>query len=107
MGISGIQTHVYAWQTHHQKKNIQIDLLIDRKDQTINLFEIKYSSETYTITTKYLNELLEKAVLFKHYTKTRKAVHLSMLTTYGLTKNEHFGMMLNDLNMKHLFVSLE
>jgi uncharacterized protein len=107
LGISGIQTHVYAWQTHHEKKNIQIDLLIDRKDQTINLFEIKYSSETYTITTKYLNELLEKVALFKHYSKTKKAVHLSMMTTYGLTKNEHSGMMLNDLNLKHLFASLE
>lgn len=104
LGISGIQTHVYAWQTHHESKNIQIDLLIDRKDQTINLFEIKFSSETYTITTKYLNDLLQKVALFKHYTKTKKAVHLSMITTYGLTKNEHSGMMLNDLNMNQLFV---
>lgn len=104
LGISGIQSHVQSWQINNEKQNAQIDLLIDRKDDVINLFEIKFSSETYTISTKYTKELLNKVALFKHYTKTKKAVYLSMITTYGLTPNEHAGMFQNVLNIEHLFL---
>ena len=48
LGISGVQCRVCSWRTHKNKvKGAQIDLLIDRADQTINLCEMKFSKTEY------------------------------------------------------------
>jgi predicted AAA+ superfamily ATPase len=99
MGIEGIQTDVFAWTS----KNAQIDLILDRKDQLINLFEIKFSEALFTIQSKYMLELLNKMEAFKQQTKTRKAVTLAMITTYGISENEHNGMIQNQLTLDDLF----
>ncbi|WP_428223567.1 AAA family ATPase [Flavobacterium sp.] len=103
LGIEGVYTNIYAWQTHQAEKNAQIDLIFDRKDQIINVFEIKFSTEEYTITSKYMLELLNKIAVFKTETKTKKAVFLSLLSTYGLKNNENTGMIQNSLTLETLF----
>ena len=46
LGISGIQSDVCSW----KGDGTQIDLLIDRRDQTINVCEIKFSQSEFEIT---------------------------------------------------------
>lgn len=99
LGIAGVQTSVASW--HH--KDAQIDLLIDRKDQVINLCEMKFSINAYTITKKYADNLRGKIGVFKTATETKKAVFLTMITTYGLVKNKHSYLAQNDLSMDILF----
>lgn len=103
LGISGVYTEISSWKSNSEEKNVQIDLVIDRRDQVINIFEIKYSQENYLITAKYSDELRQKIGVFKRETKTKKAVFLSMFTTYGLKFNENSGYVQNDLNMNCLF----
>lgn len=46
LGISGIATEEASWQYHPQspaERGDQIDLLIDRADNAINLCELKFS----------------------------------------------------------------
>lgn len=45
LGIDDIRTDVCSW----QQKGGQIDLVIDRGDRVINLCEMKYSQEPYTL----------------------------------------------------------
>ena len=68
-----------------------MDLLIDRKDGIINLCEIKYSKSTYTISAKEEVLLRNKISAFESGSRTKKAVHLTMVTTYGVAKNSHSG----------------
>lgn len=77
LGIEGILTHTNAWKS----KTAQIDLVLDRRDQVINLIEMKYSTRPYKITKKYGDELLHKIAAFKEETKSKKAIHLILLTT--------------------------
>jgi hypothetical protein len=55
LGISGVQTTVSTW----WGEGTQIDLVLDRKDQVINLIKIKFSLEAYEINKSY-NERLRK-----------------------------------------------
>lgn len=93
LGIAKVETSESAWRYTPLKASgntgAQIDLLIDRRDATINLCEIKYSGTEFTIDAKYAKELRNKTETFKRITATRKNVFLTLITTFGVTKNEY------------------
>ena len=91
LGISGIYTEESAWRKTgtDQKAGVQIDLVIERGDNAINICEIKFSDDEFTITKKYADELKAKLSVFKQATKSRKTLFLTMITTFGLTENKH------------------
>ena len=99
LGIAGVQTNTYGWSNSKSK----IDLIFDRKDQVINLIEIKFSHTKFTITKDYEAKLLNKISEFKESYKTNKAVWLVMLTTCGLASVNHTGAVHDSLEMEVLF----
>ena len=107
LGISGILTNEYAWRYYGDvSKGIpgaQIDLLIDRSDGIIDLCEMKYSKEPYSISGDYEKQLLRKKKVFSQVTKTRKAIHIVMVATAGLAHNAHFGEIQNEVDLDDLF----
>jgi len=92
LGISVIETSHCSW-VHRPDETwpdgAQIDLLLDRADQTINLIEIKFSQGPFTITKKYAGELRRKLQVFREVSGTKKNVFLTFLTTHGLTPNAY------------------
>ena len=104
LGISGVYTTSSSWRSSINNVGAQIDLVIDRRDQVINLCEMKFSINPFTIEKKYADELRNKMGIFKSETKTRKAVFLTMITTYGIQPNVHsIGLVQNDINLEALF----
>lgn len=91
LGINGVYTEfsAYAQSGKDGLAGVQIDLLIDRNDHNINLFEIKYYKENFILNKKYADELRQKIALFKHYTKTNKQIFLTLLTTFPVLQNQH------------------
>jgi len=107
LGISGVQTSVSSWRSMLENQGAQIDLVIDRRDQVINLCEMKYSINPFVINKKYAGELQNKIGSFKMETSTRKSVFLTMITTFGLQSNSHSSSLVqNDLRMDVLFADL-
>ena len=100
LGISGVQSDVCAW----KGEGGQIDLLIDRRDQTINLCEMKFSQGEFEITKRYDEHLRERAENFRSETKTRKALHQTFVTTYGVKKNKYSGNVQSEVRLDDLFV---
>jgi len=104
LGISGIQTSSAAWSGSSGSQKAQIDLVIDRRDQAINLCEAKFSIHPFTIDKKYAEELRTKIGVFKDVTQTQKAVFLTLITTLGLTPNDYAQTIVqNALTMDVLF----
>jgi hypothetical protein len=104
LGISGVHSTSSAWRSSAIKNGAQIDLLIDRRDQVINLCEMKFSINLFVIDAKYAEELRNKIGTFKTETKTRKSVFLTMITTYGLQANSNsLGLVQNSITMDALF----
>lgn len=90
LGIAGIITEESIWRyasKNKQEKGAQIDLLIDRSDNCINMCEIKYSTDKYAITTEYKSVLNQKKQIFKTQTGTRKSVFITMITTFGISQS--------------------
>lgn len=104
LGIAGIQSSVSSWVGEEKGKRVaQIDLIIDRRDEVINLCEMKYSLHPFEITPAYLEKLLERRELFREATHTRKALHLTLVTVVGVRNNGQYGMIQNIITSDHLF----
>ena len=106
LGIQGVITTVYSWSVtgSKEKPGAQIDLLIDRNDDVINLCEIKYSKAPFQITNTIDASLQNKRERFIQETGTEKAVHLTMITTMGLSDNPYAWDVQSVVTMDDLFV---
>jgi uncharacterized protein len=93
LGIAGVRANVSSWYGISKTKKAQIDLLIDRKDGIINICEMKFSINDFTITKKYADELLNKIAVFKDATNTRKTIMLTMVTAHGVASNLYSNTM--------------
>lgn len=106
LGIDGVYSETSTWikQGDDESNGAQIDLVFDRKDRVINLFEIKYAINPFEITKEYDLKLRNKVGAFIQSTRTKKTVFLSMITTYGLVKNAYARSIIqNELTMDDLF----
>ena len=107
LGIAGVysETSVWSKKGDAKSKGAQIDLIVDRKDRIINLFEIKFSINEYEITKSYDEVLRNKMGTFREFTKTKKTIFLTMISTFGLVKNQYFGSVVtNEINLNDLFL---
>ncbi|MEY4936095.1 MAG: hypothetical protein RIS64_2454, partial [Bacteroidota bacterium] len=110
LGISGVyaETSSFYQKGTSQDAGVQIDLLIDRKDNVINVFELKFYNGLMNLSKSYAADLRDKITIFKDITQTRKQVFLSLLTTFGLKHNEHsLGLIDKALTMDVLFADEE
>lgn len=103
LGISGVQTLVCTWRGKDDTNGAQIDLIIDRKDDTINLCEMKYAKEEFEITKEYEAKLISKINAFANNTGTRKTLLLTMVSTYGVKPNIHSGIVQSELTIDDLY----
>lgn len=106
LGISGVLCNVYSWRSNPSAdgmKGAQIDLLIDRNDNTINLCEMKYSSDNYLIDKDFEASIRNKKAVFTRETNTRKAVHVTLVTTFGVVRNMYADAVQNVVTADDLF----
>lgn len=110
LGISGILSNVCTWSyrgatdiENDQLTGAQIDLIIDRGDKTINLCEMKFVNQPYVISSNYAMWLIKRRELFKQVTGTRKTIHLTMVTSYGVEHNAAWQNIQSEVTMDDLF----
>lgn len=103
LGIAGVQTMACAWRGDDGKRGAQLDLLIDRKDETVNLCEMKYAKDEFEITREYEQQLQRKVDVFTQATRTRKSIHLTLVTTFGVKENAHSGIVQSQVTLDDLF----
>ena len=92
LGISGVQTNFNSFLHKKSKayeKGFQIDLLIDRKDDVINICEMKFYGEKFNISADYSINLRTKKEGLKAVTGTKKMIHITFITTYGVVENKN------------------
>ena len=92
-----------GWVSKSKEQKAQIDLVLDRADNIVNLCEIKFSTRPYQIDKKYANTLQNRQWLFEQETKTRKSCQQMMITTYGIVRNQYSGIVQRELNLEDLF----
>ena len=104
--IGGIYAEVssFFFKGNEALPGTQIDLIIDRNDQVINLCEIKFQQTEFNITKSYAEQLRKKVFVFREVSKTRKQLFLTMISTFGTNENKHsLGLIDHDLKMDLFF----
>lgn len=91
LGISGIMANIFSW---HVKGNdvhpgVQIDLLIDRSDNVINVCEMKYAPKGYSMTAAALENINRKVVVLQQYVPIRKFISPVLITSNGIIRNKY------------------
>ena len=109
LGINGISTSASTWRyiprpnVEGDGKGAQIDLVIDRGDQTINLCEMKFCTEEYVITSEYETKVRQRIGIFREKTKSRKALVSTFITTFGVANGVHKSIVDSEVTMDDLF----
>ncbi len=103
LGISGVESAEYSWKSKKKKGGAQIDLLIDRRDDVINLCEMKCTDKAFEVTADYRENLVNKAASFTEEVHTAKSVHITLITSNGYKRNEYSDVIQNDVAPDSLF----
>jgi uncharacterized protein len=97
--IEGVYTIHSSW----FNENAQIDLVIDRDDNVINLFEIKFYASTYTIDKKYYLNLKNKLDAFQIESNSSKNIFFNVISCFGFKENLYYKELINSQLNVNLF----
>ncbi|MDR1187810.1 MAG: ATP-binding protein [Bifidobacteriaceae bacterium] len=103
LGVLGVITRVQAWRSEQVKPGAQIDLVIDRADNVINLCEVKFATDEFAVAKALEQDLRRKRTAFVAETGTKKAIHWTMITTYGLARNAYRSAVQSEVTADDLF----
>lgn len=105
IGISGVLSQESTWyvQGNEEGEGAQIDMLIDRRDRVINICEMKFSNNEYSIDKDYDQDIRRKVSCFAEVTGTKKALQLTFVTTYGVKLNMYSQRISSQVTMDDLF----
>lgn len=102
--IGGVQTSVYSWRSPASaEKGAQIDMVIDRADNRVNLCEMKFSRTEYALSKSEREKLEHRVDSFISYTKTKRTIRLTLITSFGLQKNIHSSIVQDQVSLDDLF----
>lgn len=106
LGIASVYTEIssFFYKGNAQHAGTQIDLLIDRKDEVINICEAKFYDAPFIITKSYAAILRNKLAVFQERTRTRKTLFLTFISPYGIIQNQYsIGFVQQDISSENLF----
>ncbi|MBO4741358.1 MAG: ATP-binding protein [Bacteroidales bacterium] len=103
LGISGIASDVCSWNSANDERGAQVDLVIDRSDKVINLCEMKYTTGRFELTRSYAEWMSERKELFRNETNSKKTLHLTLITPYGIVPGKNTSALQNVVTIEDLF----
>lgn len=110
LGIGSVLTEQSCWFSRSKDQNpepgAQIDLLIDRRDNYINVCEMKFSVGEFVIDKDYSTKLRNKLEALKSTLKKSKGLVLTMVTTFGVKHNMYYNQVKQEVVLDDLFLEV-
>lgn len=104
LGIPAVITETSAWsKKEDDTEGIQIDLLITRNDNIVNMCEIKYYSGPFKVDKGYYAKILRRQAILSDSISSKMTVHSTLITTFGLINNEYSSAFVNTITLDDLF----
>lgn len=104
LGISGVISSTSPWSKRSDdEEGIQIDLLIERNDNVINMCEMKFYKDEFTVSKDYYRTILRRQEMILERVSPRVAVHSTLITTFGIKRNEYSNAFNNVITLDDLF----
>jgi len=105
LGIYGVSTRQSSWALpgNDGADGTQIDMLIERDDNVVNLCEMKFYKNDFAVDKAYDRTLRNRLALLQQHLPKRVAVHMTLITTFGLAYNEYYGAFQQVITLDDLF----
>lgn len=88
LGISGVKTTEHSWRgVAPDGKAAQIDLLIDRNDGIVDICEMKYTKDSYSLTEEEWGRISRRRGALRCMIPQSKAIHVVMVTDRPVLRN--------------------
>ena len=102
--IGGVSSHESALiiKGNDHTEGLQIDLLIDRADDVVNICEMKYCKSEYIVTKDYASKLVHRQSLLEAQ-QPDKTFHLTLVSTGTLQRNEYADTFTSIVTLDDLF----
>ena len=97
IGIGGVDAEVGCWRHVADERCLQgaqIDLVIDRADNVVDLCEMKCTDSPYRVSESDIAEMKRKCEVYRAVTNTRKSIHTLLVSANGTEP----GMYRNEIN---------
>ncbi|MCR5517399.1 MAG: ATP-binding protein [Lachnospiraceae bacterium] len=103
--IGGVSTTYSAWikRDDDNEEGTQIDLIITRSDNVVNMCELKYYGDDYSVKKDYYRKILRRQELLREVIPAKVSIQSTLITTFGLVKNEYNGAFSNVIVLDDLF----
>ena len=106
LGILGVSSTQSSWSVKGDSDSelgTQIDLLIIRKDNVINMCEMKFCNEEFAVDKSYHRTLVHRQNLLSERIPRRSVIHPTLISTYGIKYNEYSSDFVKVLTLDCLF----
>ena len=105
LGISGVSTDESLWskRVNDEEEGTQVDLIIERKDNVVNLCEIKFYSDEFIADKDCHFALARRERLLREIIPRKASIHNTLITTFGLKRVEYFGDFVSTITLDSLF----
>lgn len=104
LGVPAVISNASAWsKKEDDTKGTQIDLIISRNDNVINMCEIKYYSGPFKVGKEYYAKILRRQSVLSEMVSSKKAIHSTLITTFGLVDNEYSSAFIKTISLDDLF----
>lgn len=107
LGISGVVSRQSAWSIRGDgiEEGSQIDLLIERDDNVVNMCEMKFYSDEFAVNKNYSRALSRHIDALSGKLSPKQVIHSTLVTTFGLKYNEYSGIFQKVVTLDSLFTA--
>lgn len=107
MGVRGIASENAPWTMRGMdgEKGMQIDLIINRSDRVVNLCEMKFVANEFSVKGDYELKLRERLQWMIEHLSRRHNVQMTLVTTFGLKYGMHSSVFQRVVTLDSLFES--
>lgn len=102
--IAGVSSNEYSFVVRGDSsaEGMQIDLVIDRADDVVNVCEMKFCKSPFTVTKSYF-DVLHKRLSYLESLRRDKAFNMTLVTTEPLHRNEYSDVFASTVTLDDLF----
>lgn len=101
--LDTIHTEYYSFRSKETSPKVQIDMVIDRSDDFVDIIEIKYSRARYEMSKEERVKIERRVSRFINESKTKKGVQTVLITTLGCEQNRNSDVCQRFLTLEDLF----
>ncbi len=104
LNVGGVASKESSWYFESENSHGQVDLVIQRSDNVVNLCEIKFYQSDFAVDLDCFKKINFRIEAIRPYVSKKSCINSTLITTFGLHKNEYSSVFQNVVVLDDLFL---